>query len=243
MKKSLIATALSLSLSCFAQGETPAPSGTTPTPRTIEYSWMSVASWQRMHAEDVLVAEHDQVDVLFFGDSITAGWDWTIWQENFAPLKAANFGIGGDHTGNMLWRLQHGDIGQLQPKVIVLLAGVNNFGHLNETPAQVFTGVKAVVAQLQLAFPSAKILLNGVFPYEQSAQSPKRKEVKNLNTLLAKLGDDQRVYFRDYGHLFVQKNGDISNEILGDYLHPTAKGYALWAAAMTPEIKKLLGTH
>lgn len=243
MKKILITTILSLGFGLVAQAENITPSGTTPTPRTIEYSWMPVATWQRMHAEDVLVADHDQVDLLFVGDSITAGWDWQIWQNNFAPLKAANFGIGGDHTGNILWRLQHGDVGQIHPKVIVLLAGVNNFGILNETPAQVFAGVSAVVKQLQLAFPQAKILLNAVFPFEQSAQSPKRLEVKKLNKMLAKLGDDKRVFFRDYGHLFVQKNGDISSEILGDYLHPTAKGYAIWAAAMTPEIKQLLGTH
>ena len=163
--------ALALATLChtgYAQTQAP---GTIPAKRTIEFDWMSVAAWDKMHAEDVLVAQYDKVDVLFVGDSITAGWDWQIWEKNFKPLNAANFGIGGDHTGNLLWRLQHGAIGNIQPKLIVVLIGVNNFGHLHETPEQVAAGVTKVVSQLQLAWPTSKILLNAVFPFDQQASS------------------------------------------------------------------------
>jgi len=214
--------------------------GTIPVKRTTEFSWMSVATWDKMHAEDTIVAQYDQVNVLFIGDSITAGWNWDIWQKNFAPHKAANFGIGGDHTGNVLWRLQHGDVGNIQPMVIVLLIGVNNFGHLNETPDQVATGVTKVVQQLQLAWPNSKILLNGIFPFEEKADSSKRKMVKELNKKIAKLADNKRIFFKDYGPLMLQKDGNISPEIMGDFLHPTAKGYQVWADAMTPDILELL---
>lgn len=214
--------------------------GTTPTKRTTEYSWMSVATWDRMHAEDVLVAEHDQVDVLFVGDSITAGWDWQIWEKNFKPLNAANFGIGGDGTANLLWRLQHGTIGKLQPKLIVLLIGVNNFGLYNETPKQAAAGVTAVVKQLQLAWPHSKILLNAVLPFEEKADSPKRAMVTKLNSIIAKLGDDKYIFFKNYGAALLQKDGSISPEIMADFLHPTPKGYQIWADAMLPDIKQLL---
>lgn len=216
------------------------PSGTTPANRTIEFPWMSVATWNRMHAEDVLVAEHDQVDVLFVGDSITAGWDWHIWENQIKPLKPANFGIGGDGTGNLLWRLQHGAIGQLQPKLIVLMIGVNNFGLYHETPEQIATGVGAVVQQLQLAWPTSKILLNGVLPFEEKSNSPKRELVKKLNAIIATLGDDKHIFFKDYGPIMLQKDGNISTEIMRDFLHPTPKGYQLWADAMLPDIRKLL---
>lgn len=215
-------------------------SGTIPSKRTIEFSWMSVAAWDKMHAEDTIVAQYDTVDLLFVGDSITAGWDWNIWQQNFVPLKAANFGIGGDHTANLLWRLQHGAIGNIQPKLIVLLIGVNNFGHLNESPEQVAAGVAKVVNQLQLAWPNSKILLNAVFPFEQPADSPKRKLVKQLNKLIAKLGDNKTVFFKDYSLLMLQKDGSISPEIMADFLHPTAKGYQVWADAMRPDILELM---
>lgn len=216
------------------------PSGTTPAKRTTEFDWMSVSAWDRMHAEDVVVAQYDQVDVLFVGDSITAGWDWQIWEKNFKPLKAANFGIGGDHTANVLWRLQHGALGNLQPKLIVLLIGVNNFGHLHETPEQVATGVTKVVTQLQLAWPNSKILLNGVFPFDQQATSDNRKKVKTLNRIIKQLDNRKTIFYKDYGPLLLQKDGTISPEIMGDFLHPTAKGYQIWADAMLPDIQQLL---
>jgi len=232
---SICLTILFFSFHCFAL--TP---GTTPSKRSIEYSWMSINTWEKMHAEDVLAAQYDQVDLLFLGDSITAGWNWDVWQKNFAPFKAANFAIGGDHTGNVLWRLQHGDVGNIQPKLVVLLVGVNNFGHLNETPEQVAAGVSKVVQQIQLAWPNSKILLNAIFPYEQDAKSPKRQKVKKVNQLIAKLANKKNVIFKDYGDLFLEKNGNISPEIMGDFLHPTAKGYQIWADAMTPDIVELM---
>lgn len=221
-------------------GAAEVPAAIKPVKRSQDFPWMSVAVWDRMHAEDSLIARHDAVDVLFVGDSITAGWDPSLWQQHFAPLKAANFGIGGDHTGNILWRLQHGAIGNLRPKLVVLLAGVNNFGHLQETPEQIAKGVAAVVSQLRLAWPESRILLNAVFPFEESAASPRRQQVKELNQLLAVLGDDKSVYFRDYGHLFLAPGGHIPAELMGDFLHPTTKGYELWANAMLPDMRALL---
>jgi len=243
-KKNLLqlCSGISLALLCqFSSALSPTPtSGTTPTKRTVEYSWMSVAAWDKMHAEDALVAQYDQVDVLFVGDSITAGWDWPIWEKNFKPLKAANFGIGGDNTGNVLWRLQHGAIGNIQPKLIVLLIGVNNIGGMQESPEQAAAGVTKVVQQLQLAWPNSKILLNAVFPFDQVPSSDNRSKVNKLNKIIASLGDNKTTFFKDYGPLLLQKDGSISPDIMNDFLHPTAKGYQVWADAMTPDIQALI---
>ena len=204
---------------------------------------MSVNAWEKQHAEDVLVAQFESVDVLLIGDSITAGWDWALWQSKFMPLKAANFGIGGDHTGNLLWRLQHGAIGNLNPKIIVLLIGVNNFGHLHETPIQVAQGVGAVVRQIQLAWPEGKILLNGILPYEAEPTSPKRAEVKQANKLIARLADEHSIFYKDYGPVFLDKTGRISADMMADFLHPTAKAYGLWAEVLVPDIQALLNKN
>lgn len=216
------------------------PSGTNPTPRTIEYSWMSVDAWDKMFAEDVAVAEKGGVDLLFVGDSITAGWNWDIWQKNFAQYNPANFGIGGDHTGNLLWRLKYGHAEKLHPKAVVMLIGVNNFGHLHETPEQVFQGIKACVNQLRKLYPNAKILVNAIFPFEESAQSPRRADVKTANALVKTLNDNKHVFVKDYGNIFLQADGSISKDIMGDFLHPTPKGYQLWVDAMLPDIQSLM---
>ncbi len=236
---SIASIALAATASQFSHAHT-ISGGLIPAKRTLDHSWMSIADWDRLHAEDVLVADHDKVDVLFIGDSITAGWDGHLWEQHIKPLNAANFGIGGDGTGNLLWRLQHGSIGQLQPKLIVLLIGVNNFGLYNETPEQVAAGITAVVQQLQLAWPESKILLNGVLPFEEKASSPKRAMVKKVNRIIATLEDKQHIFFKDYGPALLQKDGSISPDIMADFLHPTTKGYKAWLEVMLPHIKQLL---
>jgi len=104
----------------------------------------------------------------------------------------------------------------------------------------VFDGIKAVIKTLRENYPKAKILVNGVFPFEESANSPKRVQVKEVNSLVAKLDDHEHVFVKDYGALFLQADGSISKEIMGDFLHPTAKGYQIWVDAMLPDIQKLM---
>lgn len=238
---SIIASATLILASAFSfASEDLTPSGTNPTPRTKEFSWMSIDTWNKMYAEDIAVAEQGGVDLLFVGDSITAGWNWDIWQKNFAQYHPANFGIGGDHTGNLLWRLKYGHAEKLKPKAVVLLIGVNNFGHLNETPKQVAEGIKACVNLLRKLYPDAKILVNSVFPFEEQATSPKRAMVKEANALVAKLNDNKHVFVKDYGSIFLQPDGSISKEVMGDFLHPTAKGYQIWVDAMLPDIQQLM---
>ena len=122
----------------------------------------------------------------------------------------------------------------------MFLIGVNNFGHINETPSQAFDGIKAVIKTFRENYPKAKILINGVFPFEESANSPKRAQVKKVNSLVAKLDDHEHVFVIDYGALFLQPDGSISKGFMGDFLHPTAKGYQIWANAMLPDIQKLM---
>ncbi len=231
---------LSLTVSVSQASESLKPSGTNPTPRTIEYSWMPVSTWDKMYAEDIAVAEKGGVDLLFVGDSITAGWNCEIWQKNFAQYNPANFGIGGDHTGNLLWRLKYGHADKLNPKAVVLLIGVNNFGHLHETPKQVFEGIKANVVLLRKMYPNTKILVNSVFPFEESAQSPKRALVKEVNSMVANLNDNKHVFVKDYGAIFLQADGNISKDLMGDFLHPSPKGYQAWVDVMLPDIQKLM---
>lgn len=219
---------------------TSSTTGTTPAPRTIDYDWMSIAQWQEQFAEDQRIARNGNVDILWLGDSITAGWNMAVWEQELAPLHSANFGIGGDHTGNLLWRIQQLDTQRLQPKLIVLQIGVNNFGHLQESPAQVYQGVLAVVNTLKKRWPTTNILLNGVFPFEQSASSPRRDDVRVLNNKLHHIGDEQQVFFRDYGDQLLSPDGSIASAIMADYLHPTPQGYSIWEKAMLSDIRYLL---
>lgn len=217
----------------------------TPAPRSIDYEWMSIATWQKMHDEDVAIAAKGGVDVLFVGDSITEGWEWNEgehWKKHFVPLHVANFGIGGDKTQNVLWRLDHGSVGVLQPKVVVLLIGTNNFGHDNAAAADVARGVEAVVAKLRAAFPAAKLIVHGVFPCDPSPKAEIRGRVAAVNAQLRNLdGRDGQVLFRDVGPLFLEADGSISPAVMPDGLHLSPEGYRRWASVLAPLVRELLG--
>ncbi|MES3023513.1 MAG: GDSL-type esterase/lipase family protein [Pseudomonadota bacterium] len=223
----------------MAQGVPPG-CGSTPAPREQEFAWMSIAQWHRHHDAHAAIADKDAVDLLFVGDSITMGWDHAIWQRAFGRYRTANFGIGGDTSGNLLWRLRDGHAGRLHPRAVVLMIGVNNLGYCKQSPVQAFAGVRAVVEQLRSLYPQARILLNAVFPHGQSARAAQRAPVAELNRLLARLDDGAHVFFHDYGALLLQSDGAIAPEIMADFLHPTPQGYQIWADALSPDIAKLM---
>jgi lysophospholipase L1-like esterase len=214
--------------------------GLTPAPRQKDYPWMSIARWQQFYDEDVAVADKGGVDLLFVGDSITEMWNQAVFERAFGAWRTANFGVGGDHTGNLLWRLQNGHAEKLRPKAVVLTIGVNNFGFCDATPEQAYQGVKAVVELLRKIYPDARILLNAVLPYGQYTHSPQRIKVVELNRMVAGLNDGQHVFYQDYGLFFLQPDGDMAVEVMGDFLHPTPKGYQIWADAMLPAVRKLM---
>src|SRR5215204_3349408 len=111
----------------------PAAKPQDPTVPAIKYDKDGTtpnASFMKNHEKFVEQAKKGGVDLLFLGDSITAGWAKNgneVWEERYAKLNAANFGIGGDRTQHVLWRIQNGELdGAMKPKVIVLLIGTNN---------------------------------------------------------------------------------------------------------------------
>lgn len=213
---------------------------TQPTPRNVEYSWMSIADWYRAHADDVEQAAKGEATVVFAGDSITQGWQWApSWQGAFAPYNPLNLGIGGDKTENLLWRLQNSATGQLDPKVAVLLIGVNNFGHSDDSAEDVYAGVRANIQQLKSSFPNAKLLTLSIFPYEEHPGTPNRKRLEKANKLIAGL-EDETVTVLDVGHIFLEEDGTISKTVMGDFLHPTAEGYERLTGAVLPVIERLL---
>jgi lysophospholipase L1-like esterase len=222
-----------LSMSAYSAEDLPVAA--TPAPRLLTYGWMPLATWYRVHADDVEIAEKGEGKILFIGDSITAGWNgWgeQYWKEYFEPLGAINFGIGGDMTQNVLWRLDHGAVGKLSPDEVVLLIGINNFGFTEESPDQVAVGVQLVVHKLREVFSSSKLLLLAVFPMGEFPDHPNREKVRLLNEKIQPLGDLPDVTYLDIGNAFLLEDGRIPNELMGDFLHPTAAGYKIMTDAI-----------
>lgn len=184
-----------------------------------------------------------QAEVVFVGDSITQGWEGNgkqVWAKYYAPRHALNLGISSDHTQHVLWRLDHGNLDGLKPKVAIVLIGVNNIPDDQNTPRQVLEGVTAVVQKLREKLPETKVLLLGIFPFREDFCAQRAKALQ-VNQALHKLDDGQWIRFLDIGHLLIQSDGKISKNIMRDFLHPSAAGYRLWAEAMEPDLATMLG--
>jgi len=217
-----------------------ANTATEPVPRD--------AHWLQHHESLAARARQGGVDVLFLGDSITDFWQTrgkAVWEKYFVPLHAADFGINGDRTQHVLWRLDQGELDGIQPKVVVLLIGTNNTGLEKDRPVprnttvEAIAGVKAVVAELRSRLPAAKILLLAILP-RGLKDDPIRAQIREVNAAIAGLDDGKSIRFLDIGARLTAADGTISTEIMPDLLHPSEQGYAILADAIQGPLAELL---
>jgi N-acetylglucosamine-6-sulfatase len=199
---------------------------------------------ERRHAEFVEIAKAGNIDLLFLGDSITDWWrsrGRAIWDRTWAPLKAANFGIAGERVEQVLWRVQNGELDGYKARAVVLMIGTNN---LRGTPSDqdIADGIAFLCAEIQKRQPAAKILLLGIFPRGPAPDAPYRERIKAINAALAKLDDRKSLFFMDIGEKFLAADGTIPAEIMYDGLHPAERGYEIWADAILPRVKELIGS-
>ena len=201
--------------------------------------------FQEKHKANKDVARGGNIDVLFMGDSITDWWRTEsgryagkpVFDEYFADMKVANFGIAGDTTQGVLYRLQNGEGEGYTPRAIMLMIGTNNTR--TNLAGEIAEGVGAIVLDMQTSWPQAKILLLGIFP-RSTPDDPVREKLAQINSVIARLDDGEQVFYRDIGDIFLDAKGEISTDIMSDRLHPTTMGYRLWANAVNDPLREML---
>ncbi|MBN2685154.1 MAG: hypothetical protein JXR40_07730 [Pontiellaceae bacterium] len=196
------------------------------------------------HDAFVEIANNEEFDILFHGDSITDWWQQggdqggaAVFEKYFGDMKVANFAVAGDTTQGLLWGLQNGEGQGHKPKVVMLMIGTNSAG--SSTGAEIAEGVGAVILELQKDFPDAKILLLAIFPRGSSNDDRMRQTNEEANKIIAKLADDKKVFFMNINDKFLNDQGGLIG-FRGDNLHPNAEGYEIWAQAVKPTLEKLL---
>jgi lysophospholipase L1-like esterase len=200
----------------------------------------------RQHDSFLKIAETGDFDILFLGDSITYLWTVgdgdvsgfpggkTVFDKYFADMKIANFGIPGDSTQGVLWRLQNGEGQGHKPKAVMLMIGTNNNGN---TPEEIAEGVGADVLELRKDFPDAKILLLAIFPRGTGPSDSGRLKMEAANKIIARLDDQKHVFFVNINNKFLDANGGLIGFRPTDHLHPVPEGYEIWAASVAPMLK------
>lgn len=246
LRTRLALAALSL-LAVFAgvPAETFAKDAAAPLPATcVPVSRENIGWWKDLNNSFNAISQERSATVVFLGDSITDFWrkaGKAVWEERIAPFDAVNFGISGDKTENVLWRLDNGNLsGKMSPKLVVLMIGTNNWQNKPEDTAQ---GVKAILEKIKADHPKTKILLLAVFPRGANQADAKRQTNDKLNAIIKKFADSKKqIYWLDINKVFVEKGKDkvLTKEVMPDLLHPSEEGYRRWADAVVPEIRKLL---
>lgn len=201
----------------------------------------------RMHESFLLRAQQGPVGLLFLGDSITAGWKKApkVWDHYYGAFQPANFGIGGDRLEHVLWRLDHGEVDAIHPKVVVLLMGTNNTA--THSAEQIVVTYRQLISVLRHKLPESKILMLAIFPrgprYEGNGRyddAVKRMQtIQAVNAELAGFDDGKMVRFLNIGPQFLV-DGTIPTSVMPDQLHPNAEGYEIWAKAMQPLLAEML---
>ena len=202
------------------------------------------------HQQLLQKAHAGQIDLYFLGDSITRRWGATDypeflahWNKKFHGWNAGDFGWGGDLTSHILWRITNGELDGVNPKVIVLLAGTNNIGQdpKPDAAAQTAKGIAAILKVCKAKAPKATIILMAIFPRNDGKHS--NAAIKEVNGLIAKLADGKTVRFLNLNDQLADTQGKLFEDMTVDKLHPTLKGYEVWAKNLNPVLTELLGSR
>lgn len=181
------------------------------------------------------------VDLLYIGDSIVQHWDAqgkAVWEHYYAKRNAVNLGISGDRTEHVLWRLDHGNIDGISPKLAIVMIGQNN-GPFN-TGEEIGAGVTAIVQRLRKKLPDTKILLLAIFPRREHP-TEEREVLAKANAIAAALADNKNIFYMDVNYLFLRPDGSIPSSLMPDFEHPNEEGHRIWAEAIEEEVAELMG--
>jgi lysophospholipase L1-like esterase len=183
------------------------------------------------------------VDFLFIGDSITHSWEGEgkeYWDKYYEPRNAVNMGFSGDRTQHVLWRLDHGHLEGISPKLAVLMIGTNNSNGNDNTAEEIADGIISICEKLRKKCSKTKILILAIFPRgpEPSTQREKNAEA---SLLASKIADGKMIHYLDINDKFLTTDGFLTKNIMPDYLHPNKKGYKIWAEAIEPKVAELMG--
>jgi lysophospholipase L1-like esterase len=206
------------------------------------------ARFFELHESFLSRGKSGPIDLLFLGDSITEGWKKAphIWEQYYGKYQPANFGISGDRTQHVIWRIANGELDGISPKVVVLMLGTNNTGA--DTAEEIAAADRTIVAMIQEKLPETKILVLGIFPrgprWGRNGNPDNWEEkmtiIRAVNDDLAGLDNGSTIRYLNITRAFLGNDGSIPNILMPDQLHPNAAGYQLWAEAMDPLLTEMM---
>ena len=215
--------------------------------------------WRTRFEAKQVELRHAPVDLLWLGDSITQNWErsspesWQdfapAWQRFYGDRHAVDLGFKGDSTCHLLWRLEHGELNDISPRVAIVLIGANNFGHIHTNADETFEGIQAILDVIHRRLPQTRIVLLGVLPSIRSDWVT--RNTTRLNDRLPGIPSNRPyVTYADVGDLFLTRGRTDATKFIDPRLtppapplHPTAQVQAKIAERIEPIVSRLLQDH
>jgi len=217
---------------------------------SITHGWEGQKAWQEYFGS------FNPVNLGIGGDQ-TGHILWRITEghelDNLKP-KAAVIMIGTNNTGGHTAQQIAGgikaiveELKQQKPGIKILVLGVFPRGSSSDaerTLEQITAGIRPINEELKKEKPDVKRLNVLVRKLEQQRgtipAAKLNKKIAAINAIIAKLDDGKTVFYKDIGKEFLDQDGGLSGEIMPDYLHLSARGYASWGKAIQADIEKLV---
>jgi hypothetical protein len=191
------------------------------------------------------LARAGDIDLVFFGTTEAEMWWWeargqAVWARELEPLNAANFGSQGTRPASLLWRMRNGELDGYQAKLIVLQAGTA--GAVENYPADYVAAYAALLDEIRLRQPEAKVLLFAPLPRGENLTARRRWAEANA-AAFERYVDEEFVFYSDIGERFYRPDGSFNNQTWSNDIsnRGTQSGaYEVWAEELQPWLNRFV---
>lgn len=196
------------------------------------------ANFQRY--ADANLTVNKSVKAVFMGNSITDNWA-KQHPSFFTDNNFVGRGISGQTTHQMLVRFR-ADVINLNPKVVVILAGTNDIARNNGYISHEHI-LQNIQSMCELAlYHKIKPILCSILPayqYRWNKTIDAVPEIKAMNELLKAYADKNKIPYVDYYTLLVDERGGLPADLAPDGVHPNLKAYEMMELEVLKVIRKV----
>jgi len=184
----------------------------------------NAGEWQARHEALLSAPGRSTAQLVLLGDSLAEGWFASrAFKKQWGKHKPLNLALNGDQTQQVLWRVEHGALAGLSPRLVIVSVGSENLRH-GFSAAETARGVRALLDRIVEQLPASQILLLALLPQGATATDPLRVAGDATNAELRRLGS-KPITLVEVGSVFLENDGTLTPDVMADDVHLNALGY------------------
>jgi len=187
------------------------------------------------HAAFVERAKAGGIDILFIGDSLVDYLQGEPIWETYRQHNGACFGVPGDTSDGLLWRIRNGELDGISPQAIILWIGSNDCEAARPIDG-VVSNIRQALAEIRSRCPKSRVLLLAIIPRGPAA-SEVRRRIELVDAQLPGVAMAAGANYLDASEIFARHGEALSVDLMPDMVHPSPKGYRLLNERLLPLVR------